>query len=215
MIEVFDNFEQRSEEWFAIRRGIPTASEFGRIMTKGAGRTRYSYLMRLAAERLTGETEETYDNRHMQRGREQEQDALDLYQFVHNIEVKRVGFVRVQTPGGWIGCSPDSLVGGDGLVEVKCRLASGIIDAMLQGGLPSEHRPQIMGQLWITGRQWCDCILYNPDLRLLTIRVERDEQYIAELANEVEKFTAQLAAIEARFGGDPRATLHEQLEASL
>lgn len=214
MIEIFDNIAQRSPEWYALRLGIPTASEFASIMAKGQGKTRRSYLTRLAAERLTGEVQETYINRHMIRGQVEEPDALNLYQFVNEVELQRVGFVRMQVAGGWVGCSPDSLVGADGLVEVKCRLASGMVDAMLTDGLPGEYRAQVQGGLWITGRQWCDLVLYNPELRLLTIRVERDEPYIATLADEVSKFATELDAAVARFG-DPRAILRRQLEASL
>jgi hypothetical protein len=215
MSEVFDNFEQRSEEWFALRLGIPTASEFASIMAKGQGRTRRGYLMRLAAERLTGELQEGYRNSHMQRGRDWEDDALDLYQFVHNIEVKRVGFIRIMTAGGWSGCSPDGLVDPDGLVEVKTRLPALMIDAMLQDGPPGEYKPQVQGGLWISGRRWCDLVCFNPSMPLHVVRVERDEEYIATLADEVSKFTTELAAIEARFGGDATAILREQLEASL
>jgi hypothetical protein len=212
MIEVLD-IEQRSPEWYEARRGIPTASEFGSILAKGQGKTRRLYLTRLAAERLTGELQERYDNHHMARGRDQEEDALDLYKFVHEVELRRVGFVRMMTPGGWVGCSPDALVGSDGMAEVKCRLASGMVDAMLTDGLPGEYRAQVQGGLWITGRQWCDVVLYNPDLRLLTIRVERDEQYITALADEVSKFATELDAAVARFG-DARAILRDQLERS-
>jgi len=214
MIEVLD-VEQRSPEWYEARRGIPTASEFGSILAKGQGKMRRLYLTRLAAERLTGELQERYSNHHMARGREQEQEALDCYAWEYGVELQRVGFVRMMIAAGWVGCSPDALVPPEGMAEVKCRLASGMVDAMLQGGLPGEYRAQVQGGLWITGRQWCDLILYNPDLRLLVIRVERDEDYIHSLAEEVSTFTAELAAIEARFGGDPRAVLRNQLEHSL
>lgn len=213
MIEVLD-IEQRSPEWYAARLGIPTASEFSSILAKGQGRTRRLYLTRLAAERLTGELAERYDNHHMARGRDQEEDALAYYAWLNEIELQRVGFVRMLIAGGWVGCSPDALVGGAGMVEVKCRLASGMVDAMLNDDLPGEYRAQVQGGLWITGRQWCDVVLYNPDLRLLTIRVERDEDYIATLADEVAKFATELDAAVARFG-DARAILREQLAASL
>lgn len=213
MIEVLD-IEQRSPEWYEARLGIPTASEFGSIMAKGQGKMRRLYLTRLAAERLTGELADRYDNRHMARGREQEEDALAYYAWLNEVELQRVGFVRMQIAGGWVGCSPDALIGADGMAEVKCRLASGMVDAMLTDGLPGEYRAQVQGGLWITGRAWCDVVLYNPDLRLLTIRVERDETYISALADEVSKFATELDAAVARFG-DARAILREQLEASL
>jgi hypothetical protein len=211
VIETLD-IEQRSPEWFAARLGVPTASLFGDIM--GQGKMRRLALTRLAAERLTGEPQATYSNQHMARGREQEEEALDYYAWLHEVELQRVGFIRMQIAGGWVGCSPDALVGADGVVEVKCRLASGIVDAKLMKSLPGEYRAQIQGGLWITGRQWCDAVLYNPEMPLLVVRVERDEQYIDALADEVGRFATELAAAVAEFS-DPRAVLREQLEASL
>ena len=212
MIETLD-IEQRSAEWYAYRLGVPTASAFRSIMAKGQGHMRRGYMTRLAAERLTGKVQNGYDNHHMERGRRNEQDALDAYAWLHEVELTRVGFVRMRISGGWVGCSPDALVGGDGVVEVKCPEAARVIDAVLTKGV--EHRPQIQGGLWITGRQWCDLVLYDPDMQLQVIRIERDEGYIRDLAAEVEAFTAELAALEARFVGDPQAVLRHQLEASL
>lgn len=212
MIEFLD-IAQRSPEWYEARLGIPTASRFGSIMAKGQGKMRRTYLTQLVAERLTGELQDSYDNHHMARGRTQEGDALDRYALINwDAELRRVGFVRMQLAGGWIGCSPDALVGGDGIAEVKCPLPARVIETVLSGGV--EHRPQVQGNLWITGRAWCDLILYNADMRLEVIRIERDPTYIAALAEEIGTFLVELAAIEARFG-DPQAVLRAQLEASI
>ena len=211
VIETLD-IEQRSPEWCAYRLGVPTASEFKSIMAKGGGAMRRSYLTRLAAERLTGETQDKFDNHHMARGREQEQDALDAYAWLNEVELHRVGFVRMMLPGGWVGCSPDAYVGSDGLAEVKCPLPARVIDGVLTRGV--EYRPQIQGALWITGLAWCDLILYSPEMPLQVIRIERDDAYIRDLATEVDAFVSELAALEARFG-DAQAVLRHQLEASL
>lgn len=215
MIEVLD-IEQRSPEWYAARLGIPTASEFGSILAKGQGKMRRSYLTRLAAERLTGEAQERYSNHHMARGREQEEDALAYYAWLNEVELQRVGFVRMWTPGGWVGCSPDALIGAEGMAEVKTRLPALMVDAMLGGAVVTEHAAQVQGGLWITSRQWCDLVLFHPDMRLVTIRVERNEDYIATLADEVCKFAVELHDAVQRLRGDsPSTTLRAQLEASL
>jgi hypothetical protein len=93
MIEVLD-MPQGSPEWYEARRGIPTASEFGAILAKGQGKMRRAYLMRLAAERLTGEVQEQYTSRHMQRGKDQEAEARDYYAFLTDVEPQMV------PPGG-------------------------------------------------------------------------------------------------------------------
>jgi hypothetical protein len=54
------------------------------------------------------------------------------------------------------------------------------LDTILSGGYPPEHKAQVQGSLWITGRKWWDFCSYSPDmpgkLRLYIFRVERDER---------------------------------------
>ena len=112
--------EQGSDEWRSARCGIPTASRFSEILAKGEGRTRAKYLRELAAERMRGYPEpDSYSNSHMDRGHEQEAEARALYSMTFaNSPVRRVGFIH----NGRAGCSPDSLVGDDGGLEIKSAL---------------------------------------------------------------------------------------------
>ena len=52
----------------------------------------------------------------------------------------------------------------------------------------ADYRPQIMGQLWLSERAWCDLCLYAPPLPLFVRRVLRDDDYIADLATAVAAF---------------------------
>jgi hypothetical protein len=196
MIEIFDNVVQGSDEWRDLRLGLPTASNFGDILakarTKGEiSKMRRSYLNRLAAELLTGEVSEGYDNEHMARGRNLEPEAREEYQWDKGVEVRQVGFVR----NGIAGCSPDGLVGEDGMLEVKTRLPHLMIDLLATGEPPSEFKAQIQGQLWVCERQWCDLVCYWPDLPYWCKRIPRDEPYIENLAAEVKAFAAELEAV--------------------
>lgn len=195
MLEVID-CEQGSAEWFEARAGIPTASEFSTVLAKGkeggASIMRAKYLRQLAGEILTGEpAPEGYSNGHMERGKLMEDDARQLYSLITDEEPQRVGFIK----NGRAGASPDSLLGAIGGLEIKTAIPAVQIDRLQRGTLPPEHRAQVQGCLWITGRQWWDFVSFWPRLPPLIIRVERDEEYIAQLAKAVDAFNEELDAI--------------------
>lgn len=185
---------QGSEEWLLARCGKATASEFSSVLAKGQGKTRESYLRRVVAERLTGKPTETYKNGHMDRGHEQEPYARMAYEATMGCFVEQAGFIDHPTLKA--GCSPDGLVGTDGGAEIKSVIPTVQLNTILAGNYPSEHRAQIQGSLWITGRSWWDFCSYSPDmpehLRLYVHRVPRDEGYILTLAAEVISFLSDV-----------------------
>lgn len=184
--------EQGSPEWFAARLGLPTASEFSTVMAKGkdggASLTRKTYLMKLAGELLTGEPMESYSNAHMERGREQEAEAREAYAFMRDADPRQVGFIV----NGKMGCSPDSLLGDEGGLEIKTALPHIQVERLLRGELPAEHKAQVQGTLLVTDRKWWDFVSYCPRLPLLIVRVERDEEYIAKISKAIEAFNVEL-----------------------
>ncbi len=153
--------------------------------------TRAKYMRELAGEILTGELSETYSNSHMERGNEQEDDARRLYAFHTDAEPKFVGFVR----SDYAGCSPDSLIGCNGGLEIKSALAHIQIERLFKNELPSEHKAQVQGNIWLCEREWWDFMSYCPKLPPLIKRVYRDEVYIASIANAVRIFNEELAAL--------------------
>lgn len=193
MLEIVDA-PQNSPEWIAARCGYVTASRFKDVLAKGEGRTRARYLYELAAELRRGYPEpETYTNGHMERGHAMEDEARQRFAFEHAVEPTRVGFVRRIDLRA--GCSPDSLIGDDGGLEIKTALGHIQMERIHRGTLPSEHVAQVQGSMWITGRQWWSFVSYSPDLDLFHIRVERDEAYIAKLAAAVAAFNEELDAL--------------------
>ena len=193
MPEFFHDIEQGSIEWFECRKGIPTASEFSTVMAEGKGGstsvTRAKYLRQLAGEILTDEPAPAgYSNAHMERGHEQEDDARRLFSLIMDLEPERIGFVR----GGRAGCSPDSLIGEDAGLEIKCAIPAVQIDRLERGRLPPEHVAQVQGSLWVTGRRHWWFTSYCPRLPPLIVKVERDEAYIAQLAKAVDAFNDEL-----------------------
>ena len=187
--------EQGSEEWFRVRAGMPTASEFATVMAQGKGggesKTRRTYMLKLAGEILTGEPMDHYSNHHMERGKEMEAEARDLYAFMKDVAPQQVGFVI----NGAKGCSPDSLVGADGMAEIKTKLPHLQIDCLLGDRVPPEHLAQCQGALWVAEREWIDFVSYWPKLPLFVSRAYRDEEYIQKLAAAVDQFNDELTAL--------------------
>jgi hypothetical protein len=185
---VFD-CPQGSADWYAARLGIPSASQFHAILAKGEGKTRRKYMLKLAGEILTGEPMESYSNEFMARGKLMEEDARNLYALATDTDPQLVGFIR----RGNAGCSPDALIGDDGLLEIKSKAPDILIECALADKFPSEHVAQTQGALWITGREWIDLACYWPKLDLFVKRAYRDEKYIKQLSEAVDAFNAELA----------------------
>lgn len=195
MIEIVD-CAQGSPEWFAARAGIPTASRFGDILAKGQGKTRRTYLLTLLGERMTGELAESFTNPHIERGKVMEEEARNTYAYVQEVEPQLVGFIR----NGDRGCSPDCLIGNDGMAQIKTKLPKLQLEVLLADEFPSEHKPQVQGEIWTAEREWSDFVSYWPGLPIFIKRVHRDDRYIAELDKAVRIFLDELNE------------LHEQLK---
>jgi hypothetical protein len=185
------NMPQGSEEWFNIRLGKVTASNFGTAIAK-PGSTRTLYMRRLIAERLTGEPQVTYKNGNMERGTELEPSAREYYAVLNDCLIKEIGFIEVNED---VGVSPDGLIGDEGGVEIKCPLPSTHIDYILGDREIAVYRPQVQGCMWATGRKWIDFVSYCPEVKRRPIwihRVMRDEQKIAEIEVKVDIFIKEM-----------------------
>ncbi len=188
------NCEQNSAEWLRARMGIPTASQFSTVLAKGEGKTRRTYLLKLAGEIITGEPMESFSNEHTERGHRMEAEARDLYAFQTGAALERVGFIR----NGRAGCSPDSLIGDTGGLEIKTKLPHLLAELILKDEFPAEHKAQVQGTLWLSGREWWDISVYWPGMPQFVKRAYRDEPYIQRLVAEVERFNAELDEIVAQ-----------------
>lgn len=190
-MQIFD-CEQGSEAWFAVRKGIPTSSEFKKIIgVKKEAKdkiTRQAYLRKLAGELLTGEVIEGYKNHHMERGNAMEDEARSDYVFMTNTEVTRVGFIR----NGNAGASPDSLIGNDGILEIKTAIPEILIEKIEANKFPSEHVFQCQGNLWIAEREFIDIKVYWPKMPDFVKRAWRDEATIKIISDAVDQFNSEL-----------------------
>lgn len=196
------NQAQEDASWMAARCGAFTASRAADLMARtktGPSASRGNLLALLAVERMTGSCVETYSNAAMQRGTDLEAEARDAYSFAQGVAVEEVGFVPHPTIP-WCGCSPDGMIGADGLLEIKCPASMmKHLDALRSGAHAVEYRWQLQHQLMVTGRQWVDAVSYDPrypaDMQLAIVRVGRDEGAIADLVAEIEKAEQEVQGI--------------------
>ena len=182
--------EQGTREWIEARLGIPTATGFSRIVTPGGkiSKSREAYWGDLLAEWVLQEPQDDVPNLYwIERGEALEPEARRYYSFHADVDAVTVGFVfrdALKT----VGCSPDGLVGEDGLLELKCPKAGHHIAWLARGVVPQEHISQLQGQLWVTGRHWVDFMSYHPGLPPFIIRVEPEPRYQDALDEHIPTF---------------------------
>jgi putative phage-type endonuclease len=186
---------QGSDEWFAAKAGLPTASNFDKLITtKGEpSEQAHLYMCDLAHEAITGKKAKGYSNANMERGIELEPEAAGFYEGVKDAEVKKVGLCYKDDQKKF-GASPDRLVEEDGLLEIKCPLGKTHVSYILAGKLPTAYFQQVQGQLFVTGRKWVDFMSYYPGLKPFIIRVEPDKEFIKKLSAALDQFCYALAA---------------------
>lgn len=190
--------EQGSAEWFKVRAGMPTASEFSTVMASGkdggASKTRRTYMFKLAGELLTGQPSEGFSGVHLDRGKAMEAEARERYALETEADPEQIGFIT----DGLKGCSPDGLIDHDGALEIKTKLPHLMIDVLLRDVFPAEHKAQCQGVLWVAEREWIDIMVYWPKMRPFIKRAYRDEAYIDAMAKAVDEFNAELADLVAK-----------------
>lgn len=191
---------QRSPEWYQLRAGKLTGSRAADMLAeikKGEAAARRDLRVQLACERLTGASQDNgYVSTEMLRGMEMEPHAIAAYEADTGAIVRSVGFL--EHPELPAGCSPDGLIGDDGLLELKCPKSATHFSYLRSRKVPTEYLRQITHHLWISGRQWADFVSYDDRfpaaLQVLIVRVTRTDVDVTayELAarlflSEVEK----------------------------
>lgn len=205
--------EQYTKIWWEAHRGRPSGSNFGKIITPKTAelsKSAVDYCYELVAELydpLYGQVE-GYVSAAMRNGTIMEPEARRYYEFERDCDVQQVGLC--ETDDGRFICSPDALVGEDGVLELKSPNYKTQIKYLTEGVLPPEYKPQCHGHMLVTSRKWCDFMSYTVGLPPLLIRVEPDE-YTLALAECLEAFWRMLCGIRDRIAGagDPVAATRE------
>lgn len=190
--------EQGTPDWDDARRGIPTASEFSRIVTPTGklSASREGYIAELVAEWALGYSVASFGgNAATERGHILEPEALDYFTMLTDAEVERVGFVY-RDDDRMVGCSPDFMHGNDP-GELKCPENPGIhLVRLVRDELPRDYFAQCQGQIWVTGGARCHFMSYFPSLPPLYVTVEPDDAFQAALDKHIPAFISEL--LEAR-----------------
>lgn len=225
--------EQGSDEWFAARAGIPTASRFDSIVCPpdarikwdcgspgcstshtaenaaakckgGTGRpvayteqtvklsqSRTPYMHELLAEWLCGHELESFESEWMARGKELETQARAQYELDNGVMIQQVGLVKHDTLE--VGCSPDGLTENSGL-ELKCPKPHTHIKYLLANKCPSEYYCQVQGGMWLCEREQWDFVSFHPELPMLRVTVERNEEFIKQMSDHIAQFIEEMEA---------------------
>ena len=196
-----------NEAWLAQRIAKVTASRISDVIAKtktGVSTSRQNYLIQIVTERLTGKKADSgFVSQAMLDGIERESAARELYMQTRGVSVTEVGFFDHPVIKN-SGASPDGAVNAEeegkyaGLIEIKCPIETTHTNTLMSKSVPSKYIPQMQWQLACTGAKWVDFVSYNPnfpvELQLFVARVDRDNDYIAELEAEVIKFLDEVDA---------------------
>lgn len=190
--------EQGTPEWHQLRLGKVTASRVADIMAKtktGPSASRNNYLIELALQRVTKALEESYTNSAMEWGIQTEPQARVAYEVKTNNFVDQVAFIDHPTIANF-GCSPDGLVGSDGLIEIKCPNSATHWSYIKDNAPPNKYFIQMQAQMAVTGAKWCDFVSFDPRMpersQLLIVNVPRDPEFISSMEEEIKQFLSEV-----------------------
>jgi hypothetical protein len=209
------NTPQRSEAWFAARRGIPTASRFDRILTAAKGlpsASQSALIDELIAESIcppdVGLIKQQYTSDEMLAGIRLEAEGRCCYELEFaKWPVHEVGFVLHAS--GMFGGSPDALVGDVGGVEIKCPAAATHVGYIREGGLPPAYKCQVHGYMVVTGRKQWSFFSYARNFEPFHLNVEADA-FTAKLEAELLAFCARYNEARAKFNLPPIGVAQQQ-----
>lgn len=180
---------QGSEEWLELRRGLPTASEFGEFMKlnfelrDSAGY--WTYVYRKLAEHLVGPLP-AFGGQTTDQGGFLEPEAIPFFEMETDLNTEKVGFIL--SDDGRCGCSPDALIGEESGLEIKCPFPTKQIQYVCEGTLPNEYAAQVHGSMFVTGRKEWHFMSYHRKLPPLHLVVKRDEAIIEKIGKCLERF---------------------------
>lgn len=193
---------QGSDEWHQARCGLITASEVKLLLTptlKQANNDKSrAHLWELAAQRISNYVEPSYVGDDMLRGHEEEFYARQMY--AENFApVEECGFVTNDGFGFKIGCSPDGLIGADGMLECKSRRQKYQIQTIVEhwrdGSAPADYMLQVQTAMIVTDRAWCDLVSYSGGLPMIPMRIERCPKYEEAILEACASAEAKIAEI--------------------
>lgn len=179
-MKIYNDLEQLSDEWWAVRARKMTASNTHAQCIAACGKGLNSYIKEIMCEVYSSNPKDVFSNVHTKRGNELEDSAGMVYAFENDVEIRKVGFVEMND---FVGVSPDLFVNDNGMAEIKCPADKGYF-AMFLGEKPdTKYVWQCMMQILVCEKEWCDLVFYNPGFNQSTVthRILPDEKKFDKL----------------------------------
>lgn len=177
-MEIHKDLEQRTDEWYELRRKYPLTASNAQAIGNGA-KGLETLIWDVLAEKYSFADKENITNKDMERGVELEAQARAIYELETGNIVTEVGFVTNEKVSPVCGASPDGMIGEDGLLEIKCFEDAKHFKYAVNGlEIESKYEWQVQMQMLVTERRWCDFVAYNPNYKksLLVKRIEADAE---------------------------------------
>ncbi len=195
-MKIYKEIIQGSPEWFEIRVGKVTASHAQAIGNNGKGLE--NYILEVVAEMFSSSERERYSNEHTERGSELEPIARAMYELQNDVEVEEIGFAEYND---FVGCSPDGLVGKDGMIEIKCPDDKTYFNLLINEKIDSAYIWQCQMNMLILERKWCDLVFYNPNFEksMKIFRLEPDKEMFSKLKEGFEKAEAEITRLVSKY----------------
>jgi exodeoxyribonuclease (lambda-induced) len=194
-MKIYNNIEQRTEEWEEIRKGKLTASNAQAIASNGKGLE--SYIYQVLAQKYSLNSER-YTDINIERGIELEEQSRQVYELTTGEIVRQVGFIEMDEH---CGCSPDGLVGEDGGIEIKCHFNEKHLKLIIDNKIESKYIWQMQMFMLIANLKWCDYVAYNPNFEkaLVVVRVLPDIKKQEKLKIGIESGKKLMKEYEEKF----------------
>ena len=186
------NIDQGSEAWHEAKLGLFSGTKFQTVVSGKSTKGYKDLILNIAGEIISCTKDETYSNAIMERGIEMEAEAKKVYSEFYEVNVEEVGLCLYDELEQWVGVSPDSLVGEDGGLEIKCPLMKTHLNYIKAGTLPNEYKWQVQGSLFVTGRKWWDFMSYYPNMKPFIIRILPDKEMHEQLKQRLHEAIAEV-----------------------
>lgn len=188
--------EQRSSEWFEMRKGRFTASDISRLLGKETlAKTKQSidtFAFEKAVELTYGlDEDDDYISPDMQRGIEQEPLAFDKFKSIKELEFINVENCVFFPYGKHAGASPDGLVGDDAILEIKCPRRNKFFKLVANGinEVDTKYIAQMQMQMLCTKSKrahFFNYLIDNGKEYWHEIIIERNEEMIDLIKERIE-----------------------------
>ncbi len=191
-----------TDEWYAARRGLITASRASCVVSRNKGslsQAAKKYAAELAVERVTGSITQhavTYD---MQRGIDLEPEARRAYEADTGEVVDPGGLIVKEVARClFVGASPDGLLPErNALLEIKCpRPENHAMFAV--NGIPMEYLWQMQVQMLVSGADACHFYSYSPPLRPLLIETKVDKEMCSDFVEMAMELEGEIRSVVAK-----------------